>query len=266
LGRARLGVAAALVALALPSPAAADLTGTPAVRAVFTLERNGVLDVLERLRVAADAPTPATWQITMQRGELFAQPTLFVDERRYRPGDPKRPGRFRISRGTRGVRFDWLQPPGAHTVRLGYRLALFGTAYTDVVDLHVPLWEPGWPVEVGALSAALELPRVPRRNAIVWLEPRGTADVSTSERAIRVRTGDVGAGESLTLRAVLPRSVVSAADGLNVERKPGLAQVLAERRSNGRTWWPWIVAASVVAVLSAAVVLRTARSHRPLPR
>jgi Predicted membrane protein (DUF2207) len=266
LGRARLGVAAALVALALPSSAAAEITRTPAVRAVFTLERNGVLDVLERLSVAADAPTPTTWQITMQRGELFAQPSLFVDGRRYRPGDGKRPGTFRISRGSRGVRFDWLQPPGTHTVRLGYRLALFGTAYTDVVDLHVPLWESGWPVEVGALSAALELPRVPRRNAIVWLEPRRTADLSTTGRAIRVRTGDIGAGESLTLRAVLPRSVVSAADGLNVETKAGLAKILAERRSNRRTWWPWIVAASAVAVLSAAVVLRTARSRRPPPR
>ena len=77
----------------------------------------------------------------MQRGELFAQPSLVVDGRRYRAGDGKRPGTFRISRGTRGIRFDWLQPGGAHSVRLGYRLALFGTAYTDVVDLGVPVWE-----------------------------------------------------------------------------------------------------------------------------
>jgi hypothetical protein len=255
-----------VAALALPAGAAAELTGTPAVRAVFTLERNGVLDVLERMGVAADAPTPATWQVTMQKGELFAQPSLYVDGRRWRPGDPERLGRFRISRGSRGVRFDWLQPPGAHTVRLGYRLALFGTAYTDVVDLHVPVWEPGWPVGVDALAAALELPRVPRRNAIVWLEPRTDAEVSTSGRAIRVQTRDIGSGDSLTLRAVLPRSVLGAVDGLNAEPRPGLAKVLAERESNGRTWWRWIVAAAVVAVVSAAVVLRTARSRRPLPR
>ena len=266
MARARLGLAAAVAVLALPAPAAAELTGTPAVRAVFTLERNGVLDVLERMRVAADAPTRSTWQITMQRGELFAQPSLYVDGRRYWPGEPKRPGRFRISRGSRGVRFDWLQPQGAHSVRLGYRLALFGTAYSDVVDLHVPLWESGWPVDVDVLAAALELPRVPRRKAIVWLEPRTDAEVSTSGRAIRVRTRDIARGDALTLRTVLPRSVLGAADGLNVVPKPGLAQVLAERRSNGRTWWPWVVAAVAVALVSAAVVLRTARSRRPLPR
>jgi len=267
MGRARGALIAAVAALALPASAAADITGTPAVRGVFTLERNGVLGVLERLNVEGDAPTPATWQITMQRGELFAQPSLYVDGRRYRPGDPKRPGTFKISRGSRGVRFDWLQPRGAHTVRLAYRLALFGTAYTDVVDLHVPLWESGWPVAVGALSAALALPRVPRSHAIVWLEPRRTdTHVSTSGRAIRVQTRDIGAGDSLTLRAVLPRSVLSAADGLNVDRKPGLAKVLADRRSNGRMWWPWILGAAALLVVSAAVVLRTARSRPPLPR
>jgi hypothetical protein len=203
----------------------------------------------------------------MQRGELFAQPSLFIGGRRYRPGDGKRPGTFRISRGSRGVRFDWLQPRGAHAVRLGYRLALFGTAYTDVVDLHVPLWESGWPVGVGTLVAALKLPRVPRRHAIVWLDPRDeNAEVSTAGRAIRVRTVDVGAGNSLTLRAVLPRSVLAAADGLNAQNGPGLEKVLAERRSSGRTWWPWIVAAAAVSVLSGAVVLRTARLRRPLPR
>jgi len=267
LGRAPLALAVAAAALALASPVAAEINATPAVRAVFTLERNGVLGVLERVSVTADKPTPATWQVTMQRGELFAQPSLHVDGRRYRPGDGKRPRTFRISRGSRGVRFDWLQPSGAHAVRLAYRLALFGTAYTDVVDLHVPVWETGWPVDVGTLSAALALPRVPRRNAIVWLEPRAeNADVSTAGRAIRVQTRDVGAGDSLTLRAVLPRSVLSAVDGLNVENKPGLEKVLADRTSSGRTWWPWIVAAAAVAVLSAAVVLRTARSRRPLPR
>ena len=151
MGRALLALALAAGALVLPSPAAADITATPAARGVFTLERNGVLDVLERVSVIADAPTAATWQVTMQRGELFAQPSLYVDGRRYRPGDGKRSETFRISRGSRGVRFDWLQPHGTHTARLGYRLALFGTAYTDVVDLHVPVWESGWPVDVGTL-------------------------------------------------------------------------------------------------------------------
>ena len=267
MGRARLALAAAAVALAPTSSAAAAITATPLVRAVFTLERNGVLGVLERVSTSADEPTAATWQVTMQRGELFAQPSLYMDGLRYRPGDGKRPRTFRISRGSRGVRFDWLQPSGAHVVRLGYRLALFGTAYTDVVDLHVPLWESGWRVDVGTLGAALKLPRVPRRHAIVWLEPRAeNADVSTAGRAIRVQTRDIGAGDALTLRAVLPRSVLGAVDGLSVENKLGLEKVLAGRTSNGRRWWPWIAAAVAVAVISAAVVLRTARWRRPPPR
>ena len=134
----------------MPAAAAAKLTQVPSAHAVFTLDPDGVLEVLEQLNVGADDPTPATWQVTMQRGELFAQPSLVVDEQRYTPGDGKRPGTFRISRGTRGVRFDWLQPEGVHSVRLAYRLALFGTAYSDVVDLRVPVWERGWPVPVAS--------------------------------------------------------------------------------------------------------------------
>ena len=158
--RARLVVAALLVVLA-PSTAAADIVRTPAAHSVFTLQPNGVLGVLERLDASADAPTLATWQVTMQRGELFAEPSLVVGGRRLPAG--RRQAARHVSDLARsgGVRFDWLQPPGTRPVRLGYRLALFGTAYTDVVDLHVPVWE-SWPTPVGQLTAALKLPRVPR--------------------------------------------------------------------------------------------------------
>ena len=226
-----------------------------------------MLEVLERLRVQADQPTPATWQITMHRGELFAQPSLVLDGRRYRAGDGKRPGTFRISRGTRGVRFDWLQPRGAHSVRLAYRLALFGTAYTDVVDLGVPVWEDGWPVPVGDLTAALNLPRVPQGRTIVWAEPRSQeTTIATSRKQIRLTARNVDAETPVTLHAVLPRNVLTSLDGVTVEPKAGLTAILDERRGNDdRAWWPWALAAAAVIAVSA-VVLRTARSRRPLRR
>lgn len=266
MGRAHIVVATVLLVVLAPATATADIVRTPAANSVFTLQPNGVLGVLEHLDVNADAPTPATWQVTMQRGELFAEPSLVVGGRRYRPGDGKRPGTYRISRGSGGVRFDWLQPSGTRPVRLGYRLALFGTAYTDVVDLHVPVWE-SWPTPVDQLTAALKLPRVPRGRAIVWVEPRSlAARVTTAGREIRLSAPNVGADKPVTLRSVLPRAVLTSPEGLNVEPKPGLATVLAQRDSRGRAWWPWAVAGVAIAALSALVVLRTARSRRPLPR
>jgi hypothetical protein len=266
LGRARAGVAVALLAVALPASAAAKLTRVPSAHAVFTLNPDGVLQVLEQLNVRADDPTAATWQVTMQRGELFAQPSLVVDEQRYRPGDGKRPGTFLISRGTRGVRFDWLQPEGMHSVRLAYRLALFGTAYSDVVDLRVPVWEREWPVPVRELTAALRLPRVPRGRVIVWVEPKSIGSVITTSRAqIRVRARDLEAHTAVTLRAVLPRDVLTTLDGLNVVPEPGLAKILAERRGGGRSWWRWLLGAGIVLAVSG-VALGTARSRRPPPR
>jgi len=250
----------------LPASGDAKVVAVPSAQAVFTLQSDGVLGVLEHLSVRADAPTASTWQVTMQRGELFAQPSLVVDERRYRPGDGRQAGTFRISRGTRGIRFDWREPDGVHSVRLGYRLALFGTAYTDVVDLRVPVWERAWPVPVHRLTAALNLPRVPRGRVIVWVEPRteGTI-VATSRRQIRVRAREVEADTPLTLRAVLPRNVLSSVDGVNVKEKPGLAAILAERDGGDRRWWPWALAAGVVLAVSA-VALRTARLRLPRRR
>ena len=89
MGHARACVAAGFVALALPSLAAAELTQVPSAHTVITLGSDGVLDVLETATVEADEPSEATWQVTMQRGELFAKPSLVVDGRRYRAGDGK---------------------------------------------------------------------------------------------------------------------------------------------------------------------------------
>ncbi|HEX7310559.1 MAG TPA: DUF2207 domain-containing protein [Gaiellaceae bacterium] len=264
LGHSRRGIVVGLLALALPASAAAKLTETSA-RAVFTLDSDGVLEVLERLSVKADQPTPTTWQITMHRGELFAQPSLVVDGRRYRPGDGRRPGTFRISRGTRGIRFDWLQPGGAHAVRLGYRLALFGTAYTDVVDLRVPVWEGDWPVPVRDFTAALHLPRVPHGRIIVWAEPRSQeTTITTSRTHISLAARNVDAETAMTLHAVLPRDLLTSVDGVKVEPKPGLAAILDER-GDDRSWWPWTLAA-VAAIALSAVAFRTARSRLPLRR
>src|SRR5258708_630586 len=81
-------------------------------------------------------------------GELFAAPSVVVDDRKLRSSDRPSLDTFLISRGTRGVRISWQQPAGTNTVRLGYRLALLGTAYDDVVDVDVPLWEGDWPARV----------------------------------------------------------------------------------------------------------------------
>ena len=202
----------------------------------------------------------------MERGELFAQPSLVVNGRRFRPGDGRTPGTFRISRGRHGVRFDWLQPPGSGSARLGYRLALFGTAYTDVVDLHVPVWE-SWPVPVRHLTAALKLPRTPRDRVIVWVEP-GSVDAafSTAGNEVRMAIRNAVANQGVTLHAVPPRAVLVSTEGLNVEHKAGLATVLATRTHRKRTAWPWLVAGAIVIALIAAVALRRVRSRRPLPR
>jgi hypothetical protein len=234
---------------------------------LVTLERDGVINVLEQVNVRADGPTAAAYEITMRRGELFAQPSIFVNDRRFRAGDGKRAGTFLISRGTRGIRYDWRQPAGPGSVRLGYRLALLGTAYTDVVDLRVPVWERDWEVSVRELTAALKLPRAARGRVFAWVEPDSLeATVTKTKQNVRMRTRDVPARTGVTLHVVFPRNVLSSFDAVKVQAKPGLAAVLAERGGgNGRAWWPWAAAAAIALAVNA-VALRTVRSRRPPQR
>ena len=249
----------------LPAQAAAELAEAPSAHVIVTLERDGVIDVLEQVNVRADGPTAAAYEITMRRGELFAQPSVFVNDRRFRAGDGKHAGTFRISRGTRGIRYDWPQPAGPGSVRLGYRLALLGTAYTDVVDLRVPVWERDWEVPVRELTAALKLPRAAHGRVFTWVEPESLdATVTKTRQNVRMRTRDVAARTGVTLHVVFPRNVLSSFGAVKVQTKPGLATVLAERRGEKRAWWPWAVAAAIALAVSA-VALRTVRSRRPPP-
>jgi hypothetical protein len=251
----------------VPATAGAKLAEVASAHVIVTLERDGVIDVLEQVNVRADGPTAAAYEITMRRGELFAQPSVFVNNRRFRAGDGKHAGTFRISRGTRGIRYDWPQPAGPGSVRLGYRLALLGTAYTDVVDLRVPVWERDWEVPVRELTAALKLPRAAHGRVYTWVEPESLdATVTKTKRNVRMRTRDVAARTGVTLHVVFPRNVLSSFGAVKVQAKPGLAAVLAERRGgNGRAWWPWTVAAAIALAVSA-VALRTVRSRRPPQR
>jgi len=233
----------------------------------LTLEPDGVVDVLEEIDLRAKRPFAARRELSMQEGELFADPSVVVNDRLLSAGDGKSPGTFRVSRGARGIRLDWRQPRGRGSVRLGYRLALLGTAYSDVVDLRVPVWEGDWPSGVDRLTAALKYPRRAHRRVFAWIEPESLdSTVTKTKRGVRTSTVAIPAGKRVTLRAVFPRDVLDSVAGLKVEKKTGLASILAERKG-GHGWWPWALGAALVLVLAlSAVALRTARSRRPRTR
>ncbi len=239
----------------------------PAANVHLTLEPDGVVDVLEEIDLRARQPYAARRELSMQQGELFADPSVVVNDRVLSAGDGRTPGTFRVSRGARGIRFDWRQPRGRGSVRLGYRLALLGTAYSDVVDMTVPVWEGDWPAGVGTLTAALKYPRGAHRRVFAWIEPESLdSTVTKTRRGVRTRTAAIPQGKRVTLRVVFPRDVLDSVAGLKVERKAGLASILADRNP-GRGWWPWALGATLVVVLGlSAVALRTARSRPPQPR
>jgi Predicted membrane protein (DUF2207) N-terminal domain len=264
---ARIGLASLLVlaALAVAAPAAAA-GDVGAAHVIATLEPDGVVDLIQQVTLDGRAPTPARWEVVMQQGELFAQPSLVVNERRFVAGNGRRPGTYRVSRGSRGIRFDWLQPAGAGTARIGYRLALLGTAYSDVVDLRVPVWEGEWPGGVRRLTAALRLPRTARGRTFAWVEPDSLATtVTKTPNEIRMSASRVPEHTPVTLRVVVPRRMLTSLAAVNVRSGPALATILSERDGGGRSWWPWALVAGAAVVLSAAV-LRTARSRRLRPR
>jgi len=268
LGLSRTALTAILVAFASAFSAQAASLTLPRAQVHVTLEPNGVIDMLERLTVDSPTPLVGTREIGMQRGDLFAAPSIVVDGRRFRAGDGRRAGTFRISRGTRGVRIEWREPRGLREVRIGYRLAERPIVYRDVVDLRIALWERDWPVPVGVLTASLHLPRSSPAKVRVWLQPSSIhASVSRNRRGVRVRARNVDG--PLELRAVFPRSVLMSTAGARRKAGLGLRAILAEERGHhgGSTWWIWL-AVTLVAAGAAATggALRKARSRRPSQR
>ena len=259
-------LALTVVALALPTQAGA-LT-LPRAQVHVTLESNGVLDVLERVTVESQTSFVGSREISMLRGELFAAPSVVVDGRAYRVGDAQRPGTFRVTRGTRGVRIEWHEPAGNRVVRLGYRLAERPIVYRDVVDLRIAIWEKDWPVSLGSLTAALHLPRRAPARVRAWVHPDSLhARVATGRRTIQVRARGVH-GE-VDLRAVFPRAVLSSTMGARTVRGIGLPSILAGERAHkgGGTWWIWLLVALVAAGAAATgAAFRRGRSPRPSPR
>jgi len=268
LGLSRAALTACLVAFASAFPAHASSITLPRAQVHLTLETNGVIDVLERLTVDSPRALVGTREIGMQRGDLFAAPSIVVDGRRFRAGDGRRAGTFRIARGTRGVRIEWREPRGLQEVRIGYRLAERPIVYRDVVDLRIALWERDWPVPVGLLTASLHLPRNSPAKVRVWLHPSSLhASVFRDRRGVRVRARDVGG--PFELRAVFPRSVLTSMEGARRKAGLGLRTILAEERGHhgGSSWWIWLAVALVAAGAAATGgALRRARSRRPSQR
>jgi hypothetical protein len=259
-----IAIAAAYVSVAAPAQAVT----IPAAHVLVTIEPDGEVYVLEDVRLRTDKPLEARREVSMQQGELFAEPSVVVDGRPFHGGDGRSPGTFRVARGSRGIQLEWTQPAGASSVRLGYRLALLGTAYTDVVDVDVPVWEADWPAGPAVLTAAAQLPRAARGRVYAWADPSSLpSTVTTSRRGARLTAANVPEGKRVTLHVVFPRSALSSVAGTNVTSKPGLQAILARRNAAGRTWWPWVVAGvAAVALIVSVFALRTARRRRPQPR
>lgn len=263
----RLAVLTAVAAASLSAAAGARGVTIPAAHVVVTLEPDGVVDMLEDVSLRTRAPLDARREVSMQQGELFAEPSVVVNGRRFRGGDGRTAGTFRVARGARGIRLEWPQPRGRGSVRLGYRLALLGTAYADVAEVRVPIWERDWPAGPRLLTASARLPRAAHGRVYAWAEPTSVgAAVTASRRGARLTARDLPAGKRVTLHLVFPRSVLSSSAGMNVSRANGLQAILARRNGTGSPWWPWAVGAAAVLAVVSAVGLRTARRRRPRRR
>ena len=257
----------ALSALVLASSASGASPNISAAHVVITIEPNGVVDILEDVTLATPAAYTAAQEVSMHAGELFAQPSVVVDERKLRSGDRPSKDTFVVSRGTRGVRISWTQPAGTSTVRLGYRLALVGTAYDDVVDMDVPLWESDWPGRVALLTGFFRLPRASLGTVRAWVEgTHAGGTLSSSQRDVRVRVHDIPPKRSLGLHVVFPRTVLTGTEGVVVKHGDGLAAILAARNLHPASTSWWWAAAVVLAVGLSAALLRTARSRRQAQR
>jgi len=250
--RVRGALAATAIVLAVPATATAGDVTVEHARVTVTVEPNGIVDVSEQRVIRTGTSYTADVDVPMRLGELFAEPALTVGGRRFRAGDSRAESTFLVSKGTTGIRISWRQPGGTHSANVSYRLARRALAYSDVVDLRVVLWNGG---SVKRLDATLVLPRTPRGQVTVWLDPKSAdAKVATVGRKTVVRARDLS--QALSLRMAFPRAVLASTAGTVVRPQAGLQQILAdERRSRHSSNWAAIVAGVALGAGLAAIAL-----------
>lgn len=253
------------MAVAVPATAAAENVTVERARVTLTVEPNGIVEVSEQRLIRAAAPYTAAVIVLMRQGELFAEPAVAVGSRSFRAGDGRADNTFLVSKGSKGIRISWRQPRGTSSASLGYRLALRGIAYRDVVDLRVVVWNGDSGTSLQRLDATLVLPRTPHGPVYAWLDPTSAAaTVRKAGKRIHVRARNLSANESLALRVAFPRAVLASTEGTVVRPQAGLRSILADqRRAPSHRTGTSIVAgvALAAALIVAALIYRSRRRN-----
>jgi uncharacterized membrane protein len=118
------------------------------------------------------------------------------------------------------------------TFTLKYRLWGFTTAYDDVADVLLKVWEDGWDRGVERLSARIHVPGEPLRGDVRAWAHLNDLDVSASLGSDGVSpaltASDIPGGRWVELRSTFPVTALASTSGARVVGVPGIKSILAE--------------------------------------
>ncbi|MGI8461215.1 MAG: DUF2207 family protein [Solirubrobacterales bacterium] len=253
--RPSTALAAALAALALAVPAAAEAKEATVVAADVSLElaEDASLLVNERLTVDYDGDFQATYrEIRLNFGEQIRNVAVSEpDGGAYEPGGCAALGcfdslnRFGTEPAGNGLRIVWHHGAAdeTRTFDVSYRVVDAAVAYDDVIDVVWQVWGDEWEQKLPELKATFSDPALDPADERyrVWAFPREvqSGEITRDDGVSTLTATDIPPKQFVEMRVLVPRVPGEDVSGARAGEGSALASIVEEETSKDLGTFSW---------------------------
>jgi hypothetical protein len=218
--RRLVALAAFVLLLAVPPPAAAKQFLLPQADVRVQVEADGALQVEEDITFTFLGPFSGAFrEIPLAPGESIRAVRVSEGGRAYAPGASAElgsagaPDTYGVADTEDGARIVWhfVALDETRTFTVSYVLTGVTVVHDDVVDVNLQVWGEEWEVGLGRLTASIALPgEAAPEDFLVFGHPAWVrGDVSRGPSVARLRAVDVPPHQYVELRVIFPRTLLA---------------------------------------------------------
>ncbi len=239
--RAALPLLVLLIVGVMASPAGAKSYWIDSADVAITVEDDGSLSVVERIRYDFSGSFSGAYRdIPLRDGESIRDITVSGISGVHTLGGcvelgcSSPPGTYGVASMPGFVRIVW-HYSAANQQReftIAYTMVGVASAYDDVVDVNLQVWGDQWPVGATNVTARMHLPGSPEPGEVyVWGHPYGidgTTSLGDDQISPALTASNIPSETWVELRSVFPADLLTSTSGARVVSGNGLELILDE--------------------------------------